>query len=171
MKKIITLVLLLCFNIVAIAQKCKESVDPITNEKKIEFEFVSIAGLYFKYEITNGKAILNKEFTYTGALNVNAPAGLEVFFKLENGDVLKLKSTKESAPKMYASAYGVTTGYHFALALSKEDLNKLAASPVTLIRIPKISEEGFYDLNEKHVVVKKNKKPLQKGAACISSFM
>ncbi len=153
------------------AQKCKESVDPITSEKKTEFLNISGNGFgNLMYEIKNGSATLTKEFVYAGMINIISPAGTELFFKLENGEILKLKTVKEVSPKMYAG-YGVTTGYTYQLGLTKDDLNKLAASPVMLIRIPKVNEAGYIDLEKKNYYVKKSKGPLMKGAACIVTLL
>lgn len=152
------------------AQKCKEIIDPITNEKKIEFLYAEPYGFgNLQYEIKNSTITLTKQFYYSGAINTIASAGLEVFFKLENGEVVKLKTNKESSPKMYAGM-GITTGYNFTFSLSKEDLGKFAASPLILIRVPKITEEGYYDLDKKNLTVKKSKKALMKGAACMGTF-
>lgn len=154
------------------AQKCKETVDAISNEKKVEF-IQGRAGIVgwgdVSYVAKNGVVTLTKDFIYTGAINLVAPAGSEVFFKLENGEIIKLKTNSDAGPKMYPSAYGVTTGYTFVMNVSKADLNKFAASPLVLIRIPKVNAEGFMDLDKKDRYVKKSKDALMKGAACISA--
>jgi hypothetical protein len=70
---------------------------------------------------------------------------------------------------VFAETY-VWTGCHFVTPITKEELNKLAASPVTLVRIPKIVEEGHIDIDEKDKYIKKSKKHYMAGAACISKY-
>lgn len=161
----------------SLAQKCKEVVDPITSEKKYEFvrssDPTSTASYgNFRYEIVKGEATLTKDFYYTGAINSVAKAGSIVYFKLEDGEILALKTVKDAAPKINGGGYNqIVTVYTFILSLSKSDLTKLALSDVILIRIPKVSEEGYYDLDKKHIMVRKSKNDLKKGAACMSAYL
>jgi hypothetical protein len=161
---------LLCLlTITSYGQKCNEVVDPITSEKKVEF-VKSDPSLhnYVKYELVKGKAYLYKPFFYKGAIKVNSTAGTEFIFKLKDGTILKLKTSNDVTPKILGDPE-LRTSYLLTFELSKEDLDKLATSEVTLIRFPKMSEEGFVDAdkNDPHLVL--SQKALLKGADCIKT--
>lgn len=177
MKKIIYAIACIVISAQSFAQKCKEVVDPITNEKKYEFvrssDPTSTASYgNFRYEIVKGEATLTKDFFYNGAINSVAKAGSIVYFKLEDGEILTLKTVKDAAPKINGGGYNqIITVYTFVLSLSKSDFAKLALSDVILIRIPKVSEEGYFDLEKKHIIVRKSKNDLKKGAECMSAYL
>jgi hypothetical protein len=170
MKNIILIAFVSIFFETSFAQKCVEQTDPITNEKKVVFDCKEILqgknelGYFeFFYEVKNGKATLTQNFNYVGKITQTLKSGTEVFLKTKNGDILKLKTIKDSPPKITSDV----TVFEFVIGLSLEDLNKLSESPLELIRIPKIVEEGFYDFDKKALFINKGGKYYQKGASCI----
>lgn len=168
MKKAITL-LVICSFIAspAFSQKCKEIVDPITNEKKVVFKKED-AWHWLTLESNKGVTTLSTPIYYQSVMNIAVPAGTPISFKLENGDVITLKTVSESLPKFSVG----TTGHVFTMEVSKENLQKFAASPLVLIRVPNITDSGYLDLQKKDMYahVKKRKGPLKKGAACMTAL-
>jgi hypothetical protein len=153
------------------AQKCKETVDPITNDKKIEFVYTDHVYGDVKLQMVNGKVKFSKVFRLNGSNNIKVSPGLEFAFKLENGDVLKFKSTNESAPKIDTDFGGTIYSYfNFDFDISKDDLAKLGKSPVIFIRAPKIISDGFNDFDKDAAEVYASKKALMKGASCMSAY-
>ncbi len=168
MKKI-SLLLLILFTIDCTqvsAQKCKVAKDPITNETIASFDF---KGRMVYYEHKQGKSTLEMRFTYGGQLNVIMEKGTELIFKLENGDILKLLTVSDATPKaqVVASQYsaGVITYYSYVMAISKEDMAKLAGSKTILIRFPngKGGQDDFIPKGRS----KKIAGAIQKGAQCM----
>lgn len=160
------LIFTVAFSAFAVAQKCQETADPITGEKKIQYVYkASFHSL--DYTITDNVCTLKKTFYYAGSVQVKSPAGTEIIFKLENGEILKLKTATEVIPRIYGGNGGTESSFDQTFVLTKADLQKLASSPVVLIRIPLFTSEGFRDLDKKNPMVFVNKSHLKKGAACM----
>jgi hypothetical protein len=161
---------LLFFATAAQAQKCVETADPITNEKQVVFEdaqrFHST-----KYELKGGKLLFTKPFYYSGSISGTAPSGQEITFKLENGDIVSLKTVSEATGKTGFDGAGIITTFNFVMELTKEQAGKLASSPIVFIRRPKLTEQGTEDLDKKNFHVKKADDAIKKGAGCISAYM
>jgi hypothetical protein len=171
MKYILSILLCSIFT-VSYSQKCKETADPITNEKKVEFDYVDHDYGGFKLQLIGGKIKFSKVFRLNGANHAKAPAGLEFSFKLENGDILKLKSESESIPEINTDFGGtIHSFFNFTFELSKDDLKKFGQSPLIFIRAPKIISEGYNDFDKDASEVWRSKKPLQKGASCMSAYL
>lgn len=148
------------------AQKCKAGEDPITGEPVVSFDF-NYRAVYFEYR---KQAILMEfKMEYIGSMKVSLPAGTEVIFKLENGEILKLKTKSEAIPKSMASSnqYSVCvySSYSFPFELTKEELNRFATSKIVLIRYPD-TQGGTLDFIPKGFS-KKIVDVLYKGAKCI----
>jgi hypothetical protein len=167
-RAIITLLLCNLF-IAASAQKCVESADPISNEKTVVFESKD-KWINTKYEIKSGNLTLSQSMYYDGSITGTASEGLEFIFKLENGDLITLKSTSEASGKANVSGVGIVTYFTFLFKPTKEQVNKLSVSPVVLLRRPKLVTNGTEDLDKKHYNLKYMNGPLKKGAACISTY-
>lgn len=174
--KTFIVVLCVCITFFGYAQKCEEVIDPITNDKFVEYKYqfkrsgVVFPFYPFEFKVKNGKATFEKEFSYRQLMNVSASEGTIVFFKLENGTILKLKTIKEALPKVTA-AYRVVTSYNFVFELTKTELVALSESPLILIRLPKLVEEGYIDWDKNNDIFKRNRKPIMKGADCIKGYL
>lgn len=170
------LFLVLLTSLYSSAQKCVETADPITNEKSVEYKYqfehshVVFPYYPFQYRLKNGKLTFEKEFSYDYLMKATAPAGTVVYFKLENGTIMELKTVKEAQPKV-STVWRVVTSYEFVFELSKADVIALSESPLVLIRLPKIEQEGFIDWDKTNDIFKRNKKPIQQGADCIKGYM
>jgi hypothetical protein len=110
-------------------------------------------------------------FTFSGEQNVTFPAESVVFFKLNTGKILSLKSIREANPqtKVYANQYGATvlSNYTFSFQLTKEELKTLASGNIIFMRTPNVSG-GTID----YEIKKGNKKfvnKMTKGAQCMYS--
>lgn len=171
-------ILTLCLAVLAIsfshAQKCEEVADPITGERSVTYKYdytyfgVLMPDYSFRYDVKKGVATLTKDFIFNKLMESKAPAGSEVYFKLENGTIIKLITMKDALPQI---SMGPRTTYNFVFELTKSQLVAMSQSSVVLIRIPKITEEGFTDLDGKNAILKKIEKPLRKGAKCISESL
>lgn len=173
MKKILLISVLSLYGISISAQKCIENVDPVSNKKQVifddEYKFHKT-----RYELNDGKLLFTKPFYYTGQISVKAPAGTEFIFKLENGELITLKTITETIGKASVDQTvigGIVTTYNFTFELTKEQASKFAQSPIVFIRRPKVSEGGTEDLDKKNIHVKKSDGSIQKGAACIIGYM
>jgi len=158
--------LMICLLSPALAQKCKIGTDPFSNERTVTFDFM-YKTIYYEFK---GNAVrMEMKFTYNGALKVIVPAGAEVQYKFENGDMLKLTTIADAAPKTTASAsqYSASfySDYTYAFNLTREEVEKLAASKVILIRYPD-TQGGTLDFKPKGFD-KKLIDVLYKGANCI----
>jgi hypothetical protein len=175
MKNLILLIAasLLTFN--SFAQKCKEVIDPITKEKKYEFiskdKYASMGNLWgnVTYEKNGSEITLIKPILYTGGMSIIAPSGMEISFILKDGKVLTLKTKGEVSPSLIS--FGVIySSYNFTFILTKDDLAKLALSPVVFMRVPKISSAGHSDLDKKDLNISKSSKAIMKGAECMGMY-
>jgi hypothetical protein len=159
--------LLLSFTTVY-SQKCKVGADPFTGEKVVSFDFSSRV-IYYEYKA--GITHLEMVFNYNGVLKVIVPKGTELLFKLENGEILKLVTIADAPPKTaranqsqyYSTSF--TSDYSYVMEVSKEDVGKLAASKVVLIRYPD-TQGGTLDYSPKGLG-KKLADVLFKGANCL----
>lgn len=150
------------------SQKCSISRDPITNEAIASFNYKE-RKVYFEHK----KGILSLEmmFTYSGELNVVIPKGSELFYKLENGEIIKLITVNNAVPNSQIIANQnsatVLTFYSYIMQITKQDLNKLANSKVVLIRFPN-GKDGQQDFILKGRW-KKISGAILKGAVCMLS--
>jgi hypothetical protein len=161
---------ILCSNL-AFSQKCEEKSDPISGEKKIEFK-----DRHYFYKTTimvlsNKVLRMTKPFYYEGVLQGKVPAGTEITLKLEDGEILTLKTIFDAAGTAEVADLQMRTQFDFTFELTKEQVHKLSKSPIVLIRRPKLSAEGTEDLGEKDSYVKRTKSAIQKGASCMITHM
>ncbi|MBL7903346.1 MAG: hypothetical protein JNK73_15210 [Bacteroidia bacterium] len=173
MKKTLLISAFCLYSISTNAQKCVENLDPVSNKKQVIFDdenkFYST-----RFELKEGRLLLTKPFYYIGDVSVKVPTGTEFIFKLENGELITLKTITETIGKGSVDQTvvgGIITTFNFTFELTKEQVNKFAASPIIFIRRPKVSEGGTEDLDKKDRHVKKSKDSMQKGAACIITYM
>jgi len=147
------------------AQKCKVENDPITNEEIISYNFKE-KSIYF--ESKNDSLLFEIRCNYKGNIKVAIPEGSEIFFKLKDGEIIKLKTIEEAIPKShaYATQYsaGVYSTCQFKMRPTKEVLKKLSAAKLALIRYPN-PDGGHLDQEISFL----SAKVLMKGANCILS--
>lgn len=163
MKKLILATLLaVCVGNFSFAQ-CKETSDPFTNEKMNTYKWKKKV-VY--YECKSKKTTLEMMFMYAGALNAIISQGAELTFKTANGDVVKCQTISDAAPKVAVAGSVIYTNFSFIMAVSKEDLEKLSASKVVLVRYPD-GKGGITDLKLK----KGAANAVMQGATCVKAGM
>ncbi|MBK7970691.1 MAG: hypothetical protein IPK08_18190 [Bacteroidetes bacterium] len=132
---VIILFYLLTFGFVSIAysQKCEVTKDPITGDKVITANYKD-RWVYMENKGENTKLAIVKG--YVGELNISSPVGDEFIIKLDNDEVLNLKTSAVAAPNSYISQGVVYTNYTFETILDKATVAKLAAHAPIFIRFP-----------------------------------
>ena len=134
----ITLLLLLFvsfYSFSATAQKinCKDEKDPITGKRVIQSSYKD-GDLIYKYEEGSDVIKVHWPIGYNLEQNTSFSKGAELVLKLQNGEIIKLYSINEAMPETSASIYGIVTRYTFIYDLTKEQLAKLASSPIVFSR-------------------------------------
>ncbi|MFX0558644.1 hypothetical protein ACOCEA_17715 [Maribacter sp. CXY002] len=182
-RKTLIFITLILFSSNSFSQKCVDETDPFTNERKISFDY-NFKTVYF--QVIDKKIEFEITFSYRGERGTEFKEGTEILFKLENGNILNLKTTRKSISKIeqinYTSntfGYGMGMSmsnsqnystYSFAFTLLKTQLDQFSESKIVLIRVPDTDEGKFYDLEDKGET-KKKIKAIKKGATCMSSFI
>ncbi|MBK8873329.1 MAG: hypothetical protein IPN13_05160 [Bacteroidetes bacterium] len=121
----------ICFN--CIFTKCEVTKDPITGDKVITANYKD-RWVYMENKGENTKLAIVKG--YVGELNISSPVGDEFIIKLDNDEVLNLKTSAVAAPNSYISQGVVYTNYTFETILDKATVAKLAAHAPIFIRFP-----------------------------------
>ncbi|MBL0071539.1 MAG: hypothetical protein IPP34_06915 [Bacteroidetes bacterium] len=111
---VIILFYLLTFGFVSIAysQKCEVTKDPITGDKVITANYKD-RWVYMENKGENTKLAIVKG--YVGELNISSPVGDEFIIKLDNDEILNLKTSAVAAPNSYISQGVVYTNYTLKL--------------------------------------------------------
>ncbi|MDF4223371.1 hypothetical protein PXC01_17330 [Maribacter sp. M208] len=173
----ITIVFLLILSNVN-SQKCKESTDPFTNEKTVEFQFKE--RLVF-FELKDNVVRFEFEFNFSGERDFIFDKGTSIYFKFASGKTLEIKSdrdcqpTIENARRATSAPGGFTfpdknfTSYFLTFKLTKEELDILSNEVITYIRTPHVN--GGHEDKEAKGWVKKKAKAIKQGAECIISHL
>lgn len=159
---IISLVVLTLSSISAYSQKCNTSTDPFTNEKIVTFNFNKKT---IFYELKNDTVRFEMKFRYKGEKNVILEKGVSLFYKLENGKSIELKSVNDSSPSSYIYANQVVTSYSIIFNVSKEDIKEITNSNITVMRFPNV-DGGHVDKVSKGSG-KRTFKIIKNGAQCM----
>lgn len=163
----LTFIVLLCLVTSIFSQKCKSELDPISGEnrtiftdknKKIRFEYKK-GGEIVDFKIT---------FLYPGEYNETIKSGAELIFKLNNGEVLNLKSVEDAFPEDRKSSMSLRPVgvYIYSFNLTKKEIKKLSSSNIIFYSIPSPDGESI-DFFVKGVG-KAYFNQVKKGAVCIS---
>ncbi len=100
-----------------------------------------------------------------GAYDSDQPAGMEVPFLFEDGEVLQFVTCRPVTTKAWTDGSGVYTNVTYAFTLDRETLERMSEHAITSIRIP--TSKGNYDWNASKPIQKKTKKV----AACMASML
>lgn len=152
------------------SQKYEAINDPITNEKLITANYKD---KWIYLEAKKGKVKFILEWWFSGALNVVIPKGSDIIIKLENDDIITLKTVSDITPKPQANTVGVFSGYTYETALNKDILSKFSASKPVLIRLPDV-KSGSADITGKDSygnIGKQYFKVIQKGSTYLLENM
>ena len=161
MKKSLLAIIILTLSLSGFSQ-CKVEKDAFTNEKVVSYNYHNKV-IYFDYRADS--ILFEIMFDYDGAIKVLIPAGTELMFKLENGEIIKLLTIIDSAPMSKVESNSIRTKYSYRMILTRDEIKKMANSYVTLIRYPD-TKGGFTDAKLTGLA-KKFAKAIYKGAKCI----
>jgi hypothetical protein len=161
---------ILCSNL-AFSQKCEEKSDPISGEKRVEFKDRHWSYTTMSMVLSNSSLQMTKPFYYEGVLQGKVPAGTEIIFKLEDGEIVVLKTISDVVGTPEVADLQMRTQFDLIFELTKEQVHKLSKSPIVLIRRPKLVAEGTEDLGEKDLYLKRTRSAIQKGASCMITHM
>jgi hypothetical protein len=145
------------------AQKCETGKDPFTGEPAQIFKYKDNSLIL---ENKGGKVKLTVVNVYDGERNVMLPSGTDVQLKLDNDEVISLKTVNDAPPKSQLAGVIVYTNYAFTFDLDQQTLKKLADHLITLFRFPD-ANGGYMDREVKGGRVARYVKNIQKGANCM----
>jgi hypothetical protein len=163
--KIFGLVLLFSFIAVsAYSQKCKydyQRKDPLTGEETKGNTFG--VNLWWKLGLNkNGDNYFVGMFIrLSGNVRDVITPENTIIFKLENGEIITIYASEEFVPTAQATQNGVISVFNARFNISENDLQKIASSPLTYIKMsvgPRVYEETF---------ASKKGKTFQEKARCI----
>ena len=134
---------------IAFGQKCKydyKKNDPITGEESKGSTF-SIK-IWWKLGLNkNGNQYFVGMFVrIDGNIRDVITPENTIIFKLENGDIITVNANEHYAPSAQAGQRGVHSDFRANYNISPEDMQKLAASPLTHIRMgigTRVYDESF----------------------------
>jgi hypothetical protein len=123
----------------AMAQPCKfykEGKDNNTGEPFKESRNVLVKNYAFQLR-KDGAAKLScfMDIVIIGSLSYSITPKDTLYLKLENYEMIKLVPEKEYAPKKIANMNGMVSKYMPYYRITKEIMEKLAASPIAQVRI------------------------------------
>lgn len=116
-------------------------------------------------ELKAGVMELNLTAKEGGAIDGQIPAGVEVPFLFDGGEVVPFTTSRANALKSYVVETTIMTNVPFTFGLNAELLGKLATTPLQTVRIPISS--GTWDWNPKGKVQQK----IQAAAACMQEYL
>jgi hypothetical protein len=142
------------------SQDCEVKKDPITNDTIISFTKKNV-----HYECKQKTTSLEILFTYKGKYSNIISKDSQISLKLENNTIISKTIIADVVPEDLKINNLNFTNYTLKINLSKEDIERLASSPVTFIRYPN-PEGGSLDLEIKGLA-KSNGKHILLGATCV----
>jgi hypothetical protein len=161
MKKLASFIVLF-FSLIYSYGQCKTEKDEFTKETITKFEWADWNTEKFtvSFEFKNNVGNLTLGYLYNGKIETIIPAGTEVLFKLENGEILKFQIKSDAVPK-YLTIPHVVSKYHYSFLITNPDLEKIFKDKVDKIRLTDPSKpEGTVDTELFN-------KGIRKGAECL----
>jgi hypothetical protein len=116
-------------------------------------------------ELKAGVAEMHLTAKEGGAIDGQIPAGVEVPFLFEGGEVVNLTTSRANALKSYVVETTIMTNLPFTFGVDATQLHKLSSTPLQTVRIPISS--GTWDWSPKGKVQKK----LMAAAACLAEYL
>lgn len=114
----------------------------------------TVVGIALEHNSGNNALLL--QVKEAGAVDGVVQAGLEIPVRLENGDVLKLKTQDDATGTSYVAGTTILTTLSYKLPVSVEQIGQLAKSPITAMRIPIVSQGTTHDWKASGKVQKKS---------------
>jgi len=152
------------FQFSVFGQKCKyfrEGKDEFSGETFKESKDVLAPGISFylkKVGSSKLSSVMDIVIPYSAQYTITPKD--TVYFKLEDGGVVKITPDKDYQPKKNVSSYGVVTAYSPFYLITREDIQRMASSPIIKVRI---TFEKPVDFSPKKGEVK----DIMKAAACM----
>lgn len=146
------------------SQKCKydyQKKDEITGEETKGSTFDVKRGWKFGLNKNGNQYSVGMLINLNGNVRDIITPENTIIFKLENGEIITVKANQDYVPTAQATEYGIVSIYNSRYTISKEDLQKMASSPVIYIRI----SIGLQTYDES--LVAKKGKSFQEQASCI----
>lgn len=148
----------------AYSQKCKydyQKKDEITGEETKGSTFDVKRGWKFGLNKNGNQYSVGMLINLNGNVRDIITPENTIIFKLENGEIITVQANQDYVPTAQATEYGIVSIYNARYAISKDDLQKMASSPLIYIRI----SIGIQTYDE-NLVAKKGKS-FQEQASCI----
>jgi len=166
MKNIIRLltVVVIFISTTAYSQKCKydyQKKDEITGEETKGSTFDVKRGWKLGLNKNGNQYFLGMLIQLNGNVRDIITPENTIIFKLENGEIISVNASQDYVPTAQATEYGIVSIYSVRYNISKEDLKKIASSPISYIRI----SIGLQTYDEN--IVSKKGKSFQDQANCI----
>lgn len=114
--------------------KCSETKDPISGARILTSSYKD-SNLKIEYS-TGGIIKLYWPLNYAGQQQVAFKEGTSFILKLEDEQIITLKSIHETTPQVLIGTYNVISKYAFILEVSKEQVAQLATSSIIFSRTP-----------------------------------
>ena len=134
------------------AQKCKfdyEKEDPLTGAQTKGNTFT--VKVYWKigFNKVGDKYTISMWLRMNGQVRDIITPENNIVFKLENGEIITVFANDSYVGRSQATQNGVLTVYDAIFAVSEDDIKKLAASPLTYVRMPIGALTAESELNTK----------------------
>lgn len=146
------------------SQKCKfdyQKKDEITGEETKGSTFDVKRGWKLGLNKNGDQYSIGMLIQFDGNLRDIITPENTIIFKLENGEIITVNANQNYIPTAQATGYGIVSMYNARYNISKDDLKKIASSPLTYIRVG----IGLQTYDES-IAVKKGKS-FQEQANCI----
>lgn len=158
--------ILCCFG-----QECEKQTDPFSNEKVTTFEWKAGGIRTLFMESRNGKSTLEFRVGEFGAIEYTIQAGSVVQIKLENGEIIKMRTLFETKSVVSSTSFSessnvVSSTYFIKTEITDDQLKKLATSKVTHMQFPDL-HGGLQTYSSKELR-NKFERFLMEGAKCLT---
>lgn len=172
MKSNILFALLLILKLQTGIAQCNTKKDEFTGEAVTKYHKNYFANYVVDIETKHHLTTFQFDKLYTGQITSVISKGTHVMLKLENGDIIKLITIMDCAPKPILMDNSVYTSFLFVFEINDMILEKLAISKIVLMRLPNPSTENTtVDIGEKGELFTRHKKLLKAilaGAKCMT---
>ena len=172
MKTPLVFSLFFLFSIVScFGQECEKQTDPFSNEKVTTFEWKAGGIRTLFMESRNGKSTLEFRVGEFGAIEYTIQAGSVVQIKLENGEIIKMRTLFETKSVVSSTSFSessnvVSSTYFIKTEITDDQLKKLATSKVTHMQFPDL-HGGLQTYSSKELR-NKFERFLMEGAKCLT---
>ena len=137
-----------------LAQKCKYALDEkdamtgaIVRRTTVKLKGYFVLGFYRNADDHR----VELEVRFTGERNFTVPEGNELQLKLGNGDMLTVLSAQTASPTSYVLGTQIMTNYALSYHCSVADMQRIASSGFSVVRVKLGDDTLTYEVKEKEV--------------------